>query len=140
MGAVGTFELCLEGTDHVGIDSLWMAPWDAGGTLGDSCWPSVATCRTVFLSVVRLSRRPAFVDKDCLRLFGSLRRICVLDVHAGRMEVPTGSLGDDPRMNWPPSLMSPGDGECCYLFQSLRWEVLHDGVVVQEMDIPQAWL
>ena len=39
-------------TDHVDLDSLWMAPWDAGGTLGDSCRPTVATWRTVFRSVV----------------------------------------------------------------------------------------
>ena len=45
-------------TDHVDIDSLWMAPWDAGRTLGDSCRPSVVTWRTVFRSVVRLFRRP----------------------------------------------------------------------------------
>ena len=39
-------------TDHVDIDSLWMAPWEAGGTLGDSCRPSAATWKTVFRSVV----------------------------------------------------------------------------------------
>ena len=97
-------------TDHVDLDYLWMAPWDAGGMLGDSCRPSVATWRTVFRSVVRLSRRPAFVDKDCLRLFRSLGRMCVLDVHVGQTEVPMGSLGDDPKMNLPRSLMSPSDG------------------------------
>ena len=26
-------------TVHVYLDSLWMAPWDAGGTLGGGCWP-----------------------------------------------------------------------------------------------------
>ena len=36
--------------------------------------------------------------------------MCVLDVQVGQTEVPSGSLGDDPRMNLPPSLMSPGDG------------------------------
>ena len=51
-----------------------------------------------------------FVDRDCLWLFRSLRRKCVLDVHVGQAEVPTGSLGDDPQMNLPRSLMSPGDG------------------------------
>ena len=34
----------------------------------------------------------------------------VLDVHVGQTEVPTGSLGDDPQMNLPRSLMSSGDG------------------------------
>ena len=79
-----------------------------------------------------------FVEEDCSLLFGSLGRTCVLDVHVGQTEVPSGSPGDDPRMNLPPSLMSPGDGECWYLSQSLRWESLHDGVVVRERDIPQA--
>ena len=96
-------------TDHVDLDSLWMAPWDAGGTLGDSGRPTVATWRTVFRSVVRLSRRPVFVDKDCSRLFRSLGRMCVLDVNVGQTEVPTGSLGDDPQMDFPRSPMSPGD-------------------------------
>ena len=63
----------------------------------------------MFRSVVRLSCRPAFVDEDCSRLFRCLGRICVLDVHVGQTDVPTGSPGDDPRRNLPPSLMSPGD-------------------------------
>ena len=97
-------------TDHVDIDSLWMAPWDAGGTLGDSCRPFVASWRTVFRSVVRLSCRPAFVDEDRSWLFGSLGRICIQDVHVRQTDVPTGSPGDNPRMNLPPSLMSPSNG------------------------------
>ena len=111
-------------TDDVDIDSFWMAPWDDGGTLGDSCRPFVTSWRTVFRSVVRLSCRPRFVEEDCSRLFGSLGRTCVLDVHVGQTDVPTGSPGD----------------ECCYLSRSLRWESLHDGVVVRERDIPRAWL
>ena len=39
-------------TDHMDIDSFWMAPWDAGGTIGDSCRPCVTSWRTVFRSVV----------------------------------------------------------------------------------------
>ena len=92
------------------IDSFWMAPWNAGEILGDSCRPSVTSWGTVFRSVVRLSCRPAFVDEDCSRLFRSLGRMCVLDEHVGQMVVPTGSPGDDPRRNVPPSPMSPGDG------------------------------
>ena len=34
-------------TDHVDIDSFWMAPWDAGGMLGDSFRPYVTSWRTV---------------------------------------------------------------------------------------------
>ena len=63
-------------TDHVDLDSLWMAPWDAGGTLGGSCRPGVAIWRAVLCSVVRLSRRPVFFDKDYSRLFWSLGRAC----------------------------------------------------------------
>ena len=35
--------------------------------------------------------------------------MCVLDVEVGQMDVPTGSPGDDPRRNLPPSPMSLGD-------------------------------
>ena len=99
-------------TDHVDIDSFWMAPWDAGGTFGDCCRLYVASWRTVFRSVVRLSCRPAFVDKDCSLLFRSLGWICVLDVHVGRTDVPTGSPGDDPRKNLPPCRCRRVTGEC----------------------------
>ena len=64
--------------------------------------------------------------------------MCVLDVHVGQMEVPTGSLGDDPQMNLPRSLMSPGDGRVLLspwvspMGNSSRWR--------GEMDIPQVWL
>ena len=36
--------------------------------------------------------------------------MCVLDVHVGQTDVPTGSPGDDPWRNLLPSPMSPGDG------------------------------
>ena len=39
-------------TDHVDIDSFWMAPWDAGGTIGDGCRPCVTSWGTVFCLVV----------------------------------------------------------------------------------------
>ena len=51
-----------------------------------------------------------FVDVDCSRLFRSLGQLCVLDMHGGHMDAPTGRPGDDPRRNLPPSPMSPGDG------------------------------
>ena len=75
-------------TDHVDIDSFWMAPWDAGGALSDCCRSYVASWRTVFRSVVRLSCRPAFVNEDCSRFLRSLGWICVLDVHLGQTDVP----------------------------------------------------
>ena len=74
-------------TDHVNC-------LDAGGTLGDCCRPRVTSWRTVFRLVARLSCRPTFVDEDCSRLFRSLRRMCVLDIHVGQTDVPTGSPGD----------------------------------------------
>ena len=98
-------------TDHVDIDSFWMVLWDAGGTLGDSCRPRVTSWRTVFCSVARLSCQPTVVEEDCSLLFRSLGRMCVLDVHVGQMEVPTGSPGDVPQRSLLPSPMSPGDGE-----------------------------
>ena len=95
-------------TDHVDLDSLWMAPWDAGGTLGGSCRPTVPTWRSVSFGGSAIP--PAvFVDKDCSRLFWILGRMCVLDVNVGQTGVLTGSLGDDPQMNFPRSPMSPGD-------------------------------
>ena len=83
-------------TDHVDIDSFWMAPWDAGGTIGDGCRPCVTSWWTVFRSVVRLSCRPVFVDVDCSRLFRSLGQLCVLDMHEGHTDAPTGRPGDAP--------------------------------------------
>ena len=76
-------------TDHVDIASFWMAPWDAGGTIGDGYRPCVTSWWTVFRLVVRLSCRPVFVDVECSRLFRSLRQLCVLDMHRGHTDVPT---------------------------------------------------
>ena len=39
-------------TYHVDLDSLWMAPWDAGGTLGGHCRPGVTVWRAVLCLVV----------------------------------------------------------------------------------------
>ena len=39
-----------------------MAPWDAGGMLGDSCRLCVTFLRTLLRSVIRLSCRPTIVD------------------------------------------------------------------------------
>ena len=66
--------------------------------------------RTVFRWVARMSYLPTFIEEDCSRLFRSLGRMCVLDVHVGQTDLPTGSPGDVPRRSLPPSPMSPGDG------------------------------
>ena len=39
-------------SDDMDFDSFWMAPWDAGGTLGDSCRLCVAFWRTMLRSVL----------------------------------------------------------------------------------------
>ena len=49
-------------SDDVDSDSFWMAPWDAGGMLGDSCRLCVTFWRTLLWSVIRLSCRPVNVD------------------------------------------------------------------------------
>ena len=59
-------------SDHVDFDSVWMAPWDAGGTLGDSCRLCVTFWRTLLRSVIRLSCRPVIVDEHGWRLVRSL--------------------------------------------------------------------
>ena len=38
-------------TDHMDIDSFWMAPWDAGGTISDGYQPCVTSWWTVFCLV-----------------------------------------------------------------------------------------
>ena len=62
-------------SDHMDFDSFWMAPWDAGGTLGVSCRPYVTFWRTLLRLVIRLSCRPAIVDEDGSRLVRSLGQI-----------------------------------------------------------------
>ena len=47
-------------TDHVDIDSFWMAPWDAGGMLGDGCRPRVDSvgeaCDSMLINDVTILR------------------------------------------------------------------------------------
>ena len=66
--------------------------------------------------------------------------MCVLNVHVGWMEVLTGSLGDDPQMNCPRSPMSPVDVGVLLSLSVPPSEILHDDVVMQGMDIHQAWI
>ena len=81
----------------------------------------VAIWRAVLCSVVRLSSRPVFFDKDCLRLFRSLGRICVLDVHVGQTGVSTVILGDDPQRDFPRSPCRRVTWECCCHSRYPRW-------------------
>ena len=58
----------------VNMNSLWMAPWDAGGTFRIGCRPEVVIRRDRLRWVVQLSCRPAF---------GGLAGTCVIDLYAG---------------------------------------------------------
>ena len=77
----------------------------------DSVQVTAIFWRTVFRWIARKSSWPTVFDEDCSRLFRSLGRMCVLDVHVGHTDVPTESPGDVPRRCLPPSLTSPVDGE-----------------------------
>ena len=67
--------------------------------------------RTVFRWVARSSSWPTVTGEDRSRVFRSLGRMCVLDVHVGQTDVPTESPGDVPRRCLPTSTTSPDDGE-----------------------------
>ena len=67
----------------VNMDSLWMAPWDAGGTFRIGSRPEVAICRDRLHCVVQLSCRPAFPHAGYLGCFGGLTRTCVIDLTLG---------------------------------------------------------
>ena len=58
----------------VDMDSLWMAPWDAGGTFRIGSRPEVAIRRDRLGCVVQLSCRPAFPAAGYLGCFGGLAR------------------------------------------------------------------
>ena len=84
-------------SDHVNFGSFWMAPWDAGGTLGDSCWLCVTFWRTLLRSVIRLSCRPAIVDEHGWRLVRSLGQLYVLNFDIGLTDAFI--VGHYPDMN-----------------------------------------
>ena len=67
--------------------------------------------RTVFRFVARLSSWPTVTGEDRSRVFRSLGRMCVLDVHVGQTDVPTERPGDAPRRCLPTSMTSANDGE-----------------------------
>ena len=92
-------------SDHVNFDSFWMAPWDAGGTLGDSCRLCVTFWRTLLRSVIRLSCRPAIVDEHGWRLVRSLGQLYVLNFDMGLTDALT--VGHYPDMNMRINTDSP---------------------------------
>ena len=93
-------------SDDVDFDSFWMAPWDAGGTLGDSCRLCVTFWRTLLRSVIRLSCRPAIVDGHGLRLIKSLGQLFVLNIDMGLTDAL--AVGHNPDMNMKINTESPG--------------------------------
>ena len=98
-------------TVHVKIDSLWMAPRDAGGTLTSGYRHGMAIWGDVLCCGVRLSRMPVLPATGYLRSFGGLGRTCIIDLNAGESTVEL--LGDDTQTDSPRPQFPPGGGGCC---------------------------
>ena len=81
----------------VNMDSLWMAPWDAGGTSRIGSRPEVAIRRDRLRCVVQLSCRPAFPAAGYLGCFGGLARTCVIDLYAGVSTTPVEMMVEDKK-------------------------------------------
>ena len=83
MGAVGTFELCCDRSrgHRSFLDGTVGRRPDARRWLPAAC-DFLGDCISFGGSTVL----PAFVDEDCSRLFRSLGRMCVLDVHVGQTD------------------------------------------------------
>ena len=64
-------------SNEVDFDSFWIAPWDAGGMLGDSCLLCVIFWRTLLRSRIRLSGRPAIVADMIMKIKTESPRLTV---------------------------------------------------------------
>ena len=93
------------------MDSLWMAPWDASGTLRSSYRPGMAIWRDVLCCVVRFSRMPVFPATGYLRSFGGLGRTCIIDLYTGESTAPVEMLVDDTQTDFPRPQFLPGGVE-----------------------------
>ena len=60
MTGIAVLEPLEHSAPDVDMDSLWMAPWDAGGTCRIGSRSEVAIRRDILRCVVQLSCRPAF--------------------------------------------------------------------------------
>ena len=69
-------------TVHVDMDSLMMAPWDAGGTLRSTYRHRMDIWRDALCCVIRFSHMPVFPATG-LKSFGGLGRTCIIDLYAG---------------------------------------------------------
>ena len=76
----------LEPIEHsvldVGMDSLWMAPWDAGGTIRIDSRSELAIRRDILCCDVQSSRRPVFPAAGYMGYVGGLARTGVIDLYA----------------------------------------------------------
>ena len=71
--------LSLGETDGVHLDPLWMAPWDAGGTLDTESRPGITIWRAMLY----------------LRSFRGLGRTSLVDLNAGELTTPVRMMGED---------------------------------------------
>ena len=92
-------------TVHVDMDSLRMAPWDAGGTLrstyrhGMAIWRNVLCCS--------FSRVPVLPASGYLRSFGGIGRTCIVDLYAGEDDLVLGVAVPFPAENIDRVTLSP---------------------------------
>ena len=94
-------------SDDVDFDYFWMAPWDAGGMLGDGGRLCVTFRRTLCRSVNRLS----IVEGHGSKLIGSLEQLIVLNIDMGLTDAL--AVGHNPDMNnnteTPRLAVTPGE-------------------------------
>ena len=83
------------------MNSLWMAPWDAGGTFRIGSQPEVAIRRDRLRCVVQLSCRPALTAAGYLGYLGGLVRTCVIDLYAVVSTTPVEILVEDKKPDFP---------------------------------------
>ena len=86
MAGIAVLDLPKHSVLDVNMNSLWMAPWDAGGTFRIGSRPEVAIRRDRLSWVVQLSCRPAF---------GGLAGTCVIDLYAGVSTTPVEIMVED---------------------------------------------
>ena len=89
----------LSVTVHVDMNSLRMAPWDAGGTLRSTYRHRMDIWRDVLCCVVRFPRLPVFPATGYLRSFGGLGRTCIIDLYAGEDDLVLGAAVPLPAEN-----------------------------------------
>ena len=74
MAGIAALDLLEHSVPDVDMNSLWIAPWDAGGTFRIGSRPDVAIRRDRLHCVVQY--------------FGELARTCVIDLYVGVSTTP----------------------------------------------------